>query len=70
VSGHTDSDGGEELNQKLSEARAQAVREHLIAQGISADRLVAVGHGASEPVAPNDTEENKARNRRTEITVL
>jgi outer membrane protein OmpA-like peptidoglycan-associated protein len=42
----------------------------LIANGIAADRLVAVGHGSSKPVAPNDSESGKALNRRTEITVL
>jgi len=70
VGGHTDSDGSDDHNRKLSEARAQAVRDHLVSRGISADRLVAVGHGAAKPVAPNDGDENKAMNRRTEITVL
>ena len=70
VGGHTDGDGSDEHNKKLSEARAQAVRDHLMSQGISADRLVAVGHGASKPVVPNDSDEHKAMNRRTEITVL
>jgi outer membrane protein OmpA-like peptidoglycan-associated protein len=70
ISGHTDTDGSAELNQTLSEARANAVREHLIGKGIPADRLTAVGHGASKPVAANDSDANKALNRRTEITVL
>ncbi len=70
VSGHTDADGSPEHNQKLSEERASNVREHLMAKGVAADRLVAKGHGASKPVAPNDSEANKALNRRTEITVL
>ncbi|MBK7383596.1 MAG: OmpA family protein [Flavobacteriales bacterium] len=70
ISGHTDSDGNDALNQSLSEARANAVRNHLIAQGIAADRLVAIGKGATKPVAPNDTDANKALNRRTEIEVM
>ncbi|WKZ66966.1 MAG: OmpA family protein [Flavobacteriales bacterium] len=70
IAGHTDSDGAEAFNQKLSEARAQAVRDHLVAQGVDAARLVAVGYGATSPVAPNDTDANKALNRRTELTVL
>lgn len=70
VSGHTDADGGAEHNQRLSLERAQSVCDHLIANGIAADRLVAVGHGSSKPVAPNDSESGKALNRRTEITVL
>lgn len=70
ISGHTDSDGGAAFNQQLSEARATAVRDHLLKQGIDAGRLTAVGKGDTSPVAPNDSEENKAKNRRTEITVL
>ena len=70
ISGHTDSDGTAAFNQKLSEDRALAVREHLIKQGVAADRLVAIGRGDTVPMAPNDSDENKARNRRTEITVL
>ncbi|MBK9175496.1 MAG: OmpA family protein [Flavobacteriales bacterium] len=69
IAGHTDSDGGDELNQQLSEARAMAVRDHLVANGVTAERLVVMGYGAGKPVAPNDGEANKAMNRRTEITV-
>lgn len=70
ISGHTDSDGPAELNQTLSEARANAVRDHLVAQGVNGDRLVAIGHGDAKPVAANDSDSNKALNRRTEIKVL
>ncbi len=70
VSGHTDDAGSSEVNQRLSEARANAVRDHLLGKGIDADRLTAVGLGDTRPVVPNDSDENRARNRRTEIKVL
>ena len=67
VEGHTDSDGDPEHNQTLSEARAKAVMDKMIEMGISADRLKSVGHGQSAPIAPNDTPEGKAQNRRVEF---
>jgi len=70
ISGHTDGDGSSVHNEELSSARAQAVKDHLVANGVREDRLVAKGYGASAPLAPNDSEENKQRNRRTEIRVL
>ncbi len=70
VSGHTDIDGSASHNEELSSARAQAVADHLIANGIRADRVESKGYGAAKPVAPNDSEENKRLNRRTEIKVL
>lgn len=70
LGGHTDNVGNDAANQKLSEQRAQAVRERLIAKGVEAGRLTAKGYGRSKPVATNDTEEGRALNRRTEITVL
>lgn len=70
ISGHTDNDGDAAVNQPLSEARAIAVRDHLLLQGIAADRLTAVGFGDTKPVAANDTDASKALNRRTEIKVL
>ena len=69
VSGHTDSDGSDAANQRLSEARARAVRESLAQAGIAPDRVVAVGHGEAKPAFPNDTAENKRRNRRIEFAV-
>lgn len=67
IGGHTDSTGSEEGNMALSLARAQAVREALLARGIAADALTAEGYGPSQPIADNATEEGRAANRRTAI---
>jgi outer membrane protein OmpA-like peptidoglycan-associated protein len=70
VGGHTDNDGTASHNDELSSARAQAVANHLIANGVREDRVEAKGYGATTPIAPNDSEENKRRNRRTEVRIL
>lgn len=70
ISGHTDNSGPAELNERLSHARANAVRDRLLQRGVAQERLLAVGFGDSRPVAPNGSEANKALNRRTEIKVL
>lgn len=70
LGGHTDNVGQDAANQKLSEQRAIAVRDRLVAKGIEATRLTAKGHGRMKPIATNDTEEGRALNRRTEMTVL
>lgn len=70
VGGHTDNVGNDAANQQLSEQRANAVREFLINQGIDAARVLAKGYGETRPVATNDTDEGRAQNRRTEVTVL
>ena len=70
VAGHTDSIGSEEYNQGLSERRANAVKDYLVAQGITATRLTARGYGELRPIASNDTEEGRAENRRVELIVL
>jgi outer membrane protein OmpA-like peptidoglycan-associated protein len=67
--GHTDSVGGEEYNQKLSENRAGAVRDYLAQQGLPASSLTAVGYGKSQPVASNDTASGRQQNRRVELVV-
>ena len=67
IEGHTDSDGSDKLNQKLSEDRANAVRNALIEKGIKAENLTAVGFGESKPIASNKTKAGKAQNRRTEV---
>lgn len=70
IGGHTDGDGAEAYNDELSTRRANAVVDHLVNNGIPGERLVAKGYGASQPLVPNDSDENKARNRRTEMRVL
>jgi outer membrane protein OmpA-like peptidoglycan-associated protein len=70
IGGHTDNTGNEKYNQSLSENRARIVAEYLIANAISRERVVYRGYGMSLPVAPNDTEENKAKNRRTELKII
>lgn len=67
VNGHTDSDGTEAANQRLSGQRAEQVMELLIKLGVDKKRLRAVGHGQSQPLVENDTPENKALNRRIEL---
>lgn len=69
VAGHTDSDGDNTANMGLSEKRAQAVAEYLIKAGLPTDRLRAVGYGSSQPVAANDTDDGKAKNRRIDFVV-
>lgn len=70
VAGHTDNVGNEVNNKLLSENRANAVMKFLIEKGIAADRLTAKGFGSIKPLTTNDTEEGKAKNRRTEIEIL
>jgi OmpA-OmpF porin, OOP family len=70
IAGHTDSDGSAASNQTLSERRAQSVYQYLVSKGIPGNRLTTVGHGESNPVVPNTSAANKARNRRIEFTVL
>jgi len=70
ISGHTDSTGSAEHNQKLSEQRAQAVVDFLMEKGIAEQRLKAEGYGDRNPVAENSTEEGRAKNRRTELRII
>jgi len=70
IEGHTDSDGGDLYNLKLSQSRAESVRAALVERGIDADRLLAVGFGEQQPIVPNDSEDNKARNRRVEFIIV
>lgn len=70
VAGHTDSMGSDAYNMKLSQQRAEAVRNFLISRGVAADRLTAKGYGESQPVADNATEEGRFKNRRVELAPL
>jgi outer membrane protein OmpA-like peptidoglycan-associated protein len=69
IEGHTDSDGSDASNQKLSQERADVVRNALIERGIKAANLTAVGYGESKPIASNKTAAGKAKNRRTEVVL-
>jgi outer membrane protein OmpA-like peptidoglycan-associated protein len=69
IEGHTDSQGSANLNQVLSQSRAEAVRDALIQQGVDGGRLRAVGLGKDRPVADNGSAEGRARNRRVEVVV-
>jgi outer membrane protein OmpA-like peptidoglycan-associated protein len=70
IAGHTDSDGKDEDNMKLSQARVESVRKALGQQGIGLFRLRAKGYGESQPLVPNDSAENKAKNRRVEFKII
>jgi outer membrane protein OmpA-like peptidoglycan-associated protein len=70
ISGHTDNIGSAAYNKTLSENRAKAVVDYLVKKGISANRLTFVGYGFDQPIAPNDTEEGRQQNRRTEFKVV
>lgn len=70
IQGYTDSTGSEEYNDQLGLARAEAVRRHLNRQGVALNRMSTISYGQTEPVAPNDTAEGRAQNRRVAIVVL
>ncbi|WP_426667159.1 OmpA family protein [Mucilaginibacter sp. McL0603] len=70
ISGHTDNVGTIQFNQSLSENRAKSVYQYLIRNGINAGRLVYKGYGETQPIASNDNEENRSKNRRTEFMII
>ena len=70
VQGHTDSDGSDTYNRKLSDDRAQSVKEFLIEAGVEAERLQSKGYGEDVPIAENDTAEGKEKNRRVEFKIV
>ncbi|MDB5987477.1 MAG: OmpA family protein [Nevskia sp.] len=70
LAGYTDSKGSAAYNLKLSQRRAAAVKEYLVAHGIEAARIAAKGYGKENPVASNDTDEGRERNRRVELHIL
>jgi len=68
--GHTDSDGSDAYNQKLSVRRSDSVKEYLVSKGVEKNRVYTEGKGEKQPVADNKTKEGKAKNRRVEIEVV
>jgi outer membrane protein OmpA-like peptidoglycan-associated protein len=70
IAGHTDLRGTPEATQKLSEERVASVKDFLVQRGVDASRIKGVGYGATKPVAPSDTEENRLKNRRVEFTII
>lgn len=70
LGGHTDATGDAAANQRLSLDRANAIRDRIVATGIDAGRIATAGYGQDRPAASNDTEEGRATNRRTELTVV
>ncbi len=69
IEGHADARGTDEYNLRLSEDRANAVRSYLLQRGVAPDRVIAVSRGEQEPIAPNQTAEGRANNRRVEIVI-
>lgn len=70
IEGHTDNTGPEDFNQKLSQQRAEAVRDQLVSRGVPADRITTKGYGPRYPVVANDTPSGRQQNRRVEVVVL
>lgn len=70
IGGHTDNIGAPERNLKLSQERAEAVKNYLIKKGIKQDRIIAKGFGDTQPISDNNTEDGKKQNRRTEVNII
>jgi len=70
LSAHTDSYGSDDYNFKLSDNRAKSCVEYIISKGIDASQIISKGYGETQPVAPNDTPENRQLNRRVEFKIL
>ena len=70
ISGHTDNLGDGKQNQRLSEERALAVKAFLVTEGCSENNMSTIGYGASKPIASNDSEAGRAKNRRVELRFL
>jgi outer membrane protein OmpA-like peptidoglycan-associated protein len=69
IEGHTDSVGGDDYNQGLSQRRADSVRSYLVRQGVDAARVTTMGAGEGTPVAGNDSEAGRQQNRRVEVII-
>jgi len=67
INGYTDNTGGSELNQKLSENRANSVKQYILGSGIDESRITAIGRGEDDPIADNKTSKGRAKNRRVEM---
>jgi OmpA-OmpF porin, OOP family len=70
LSGHTSSEGEANYNRSLSYKRVKACKDYILLSGIDAGRIIAIGYGPDKPVAPNDSEANRAKNRRVEMRVV
>jgi len=70
IEGHTDSIGGDELNLALSQKRADAVKERLVAKGVAEERITTRGYGKKYPLASNETPAGRQQNRRVEVIIL
>jgi outer membrane protein OmpA-like peptidoglycan-associated protein len=70
ISGHTDNTGTDAINEKLSQARADAVKNYLMTAGVAASRIQSNGYGSLKPIASNETEEGRQANRRVEFSIL
>jgi outer membrane protein OmpA-like peptidoglycan-associated protein len=69
IAGHTDDKGSDEYNLKLSQNRANAVKDYLVKKGVNAEKITAQGYGESKPIVPNDNDSNRERNRRVEFKI-
>ena len=69
ILGHTDSDGSDSYNQRLSERRGRSAESYLVSLGVASSRLVSRGRGETEPIASNGTEEGRRQNRRVEVAI-
>jgi OmpA-OmpF porin, OOP family len=70
INGHTDNVGADATNQALSQKRAEAIKAYLVSKGITVSRIESKGFGSTQPVADNNTDEGRQKNRRTEVEVL
>jgi len=69
LGGHTDNVGADDANQKLSQERVASVKTYLVSKNVPDNRMTAVGYGEAQPIAPNETDEGKQRNRRVEVKI-
>jgi OOP family OmpA-OmpF porin len=70
IGGHTDAQGADAANQRLSQRRADSVRTYLVGKGVEGERLTAKGYGEAQPIASNDTVQGRAENRRVEFKLV